>query len=167
MYDSSQWSGFFVMLGGGAAALTGLVFVAMSLNVESITNDATHRFRAIGTLSGFLGIFAICALVLMGGQDRAAVGIEWIVVAVLAGAVYLIGYVQAVRLGGSEQARRLDRVFVGMGLYLGQVVGATLLWAGQTVGIYLASIAIIACLIFLTSGAWLLVVGVGRNQSTG
>ena len=42
MYD-------FVMVGGGAAALTGLVFVAMSLNLAMIAQDATHRFRAIGT----------------------------------------------------------------------------------------------------------------------
>lgn len=165
VYDAAQWNEFFVMVGGGAAALTGLVFVAMSLNVESITRDATHRFRAIGTLSGFLGIFAICALALMGGQNRQAMGIEWAAVAILAGIVYVNGYIQAIRLGGTKNARRLDRVIVGTSLYLGQIVGAALLWAGQIGGLYLASVAMIACLVFLTSGAWLLIVGVVRDRS--
>ena len=76
VYDPAQWNQFFVMVGGGAAALAGLVFVAMTLNVEAITLDATHRFRAMGTLTGFLGIFSVCSLVLMGGQDHQAIGIE-------------------------------------------------------------------------------------------
>jgi hypothetical protein len=164
VYDPTQWNQFFVMVGGGAAALTGLVFVAMSLNVDRITHDAKHRFRAIGTLSGFLGVFAICALVLMAGQSPQAVGIEWTVVAILAGLVVLNGYIQAIRLGGTE-ARRLDRVIVGMGLYLGQIVGAALLWAGHLIGLYVASVAMTACLVFLTSGAWLLIVGVVRERS--
>jgi hypothetical protein len=32
VYNASQWRDFFVMVGGGAAALTGLVFVAMTLS---------------------------------------------------------------------------------------------------------------------------------------
>lgn len=56
-----QWHDFFVMVGGAAAALTGLVFVALSLNLEIVVRDATHRHRAIGTLTNFAGIFVLCA----------------------------------------------------------------------------------------------------------
>ena len=52
VYRAAQWHDFFVMVGTGAAALTGLVFVAMSLNVAAITQDATHRYRAVGNLTG-------------------------------------------------------------------------------------------------------------------
>ncbi|MDP4150786.1 MAG: hypothetical protein Q8927_03815 [Bacteroidota bacterium] len=38
-----QWNNFFVMVGGGAAALAGLIFVAMSINPE-----VTGPFRAVG-----------------------------------------------------------------------------------------------------------------------
>ena len=31
-YDAAAWQGFYVMIGGAAAALTGLLFVAMSLH---------------------------------------------------------------------------------------------------------------------------------------
>ena len=49
IFRPEQWNEFFVMV-GGAAALTGLVFVAMSLNLYVIFHDATHRARAVGTL---------------------------------------------------------------------------------------------------------------------
>ncbi len=52
IFRPEQWHDFFITVGGGAAALTGLVFVAMSLNVSVIARDATHRYRAIGTLTG-------------------------------------------------------------------------------------------------------------------
>jgi len=48
IYRPDQWHDFFMMVGGGTAALTGLVFVAMSLNLRVIDQDATHRYRAIG-----------------------------------------------------------------------------------------------------------------------
>jgi hypothetical protein len=70
-YRPDQWHDFFVMVGGSAAVLTGLVFVALSLNVNVVSQDATHRYRAIDTLTAMTGVFVICALALMGGQDTA------------------------------------------------------------------------------------------------
>jgi hypothetical protein len=91
MYRPDQWHDFFVMVGGGSAALTGLVFVALSLNLESIAKDATHRYRAIGTLAGFTASFIMCALVLMGNQNHLVVGIEWLVVSTFAAVMYVYG----------------------------------------------------------------------------
>ena len=102
IYRPDQWHDFFVMVGGGTAALTGLVFVAMSLNLRVIDQDATHRYRAIGTLTGFMAIFITCALVLMGGQNHKAVGVEWLVVAGVAGVIHVNGYVRAMRGGESS-----------------------------------------------------------------
>ena len=133
-YRPDQWHDFFVMVGGGAVVLTGLVFVALSLNVNVVTQDATHRYRAIDTLTAMTGIFVICAFALMGGQDHRAVGIEWLVVAAISIAVYLHGYVQAVRRGGSIVWLRGRRVVVAAVLYLTQLVGAALLAATASPG---------------------------------
>lgn len=102
-----------VTVGGGAAALTGLVFVAMTLSVAAIRKDPAHRYRAIGTLIGFAAAFVICALVLMGDQDNRASGAEWLVVSAVAAAVYVGGYVQAVRTGENRSAIRVNRVVFG------------------------------------------------------
>ena len=165
-YRPDQWHDFFVMVGGGAAVLLGLVFVALSLNVSVVTQDATHRYRAIDTLSGMAGVFVICALVLMGGQDHVAVGIEWFVVAAISVAVYVHGYVRAVRLGGSVAWLLARRVVVLAVLYVGQLVGAALLVAGHIAGLYVAAVAMVAALAFMISGAWLLVVGVTSASRT-
>jgi modulator of FtsH protease len=164
-YRPDQWHDFFVMVGGAAAVLTGLVFVALSLNVNVVTQDATHRYRAIDTVSGMVGVFVICALVLMGSQDHRAAGIEWLVVAAISFAIYIHGYVQAVRLGGSMVWLRGRRVVVLAVLYLTQLVGAALLVADQVAGLYVAAVAMVAALAFMISGAWLLVVGMTMRES--
>ena len=43
IYKPDERREFFLMVGGGAAALTGLAFVAMSLNLQVIAKDATQR----------------------------------------------------------------------------------------------------------------------------
>ena len=45
MFDAPLWRDYFVMVGGGGAALTGLVFVAMSQHLSVIASDPTHRHR--------------------------------------------------------------------------------------------------------------------------
>ena len=163
-YRPDQWHDFFVMVGGSAAVLTGLVFVALSLNVDVVTQDATHRYRAIDTLTGMTGVFVISALVLMGGQDHRAVGIEWLVVAAISVAVYLRGHVQAVRLSGNMAWLRASRTVVVAAFYLTQLVGAALLVADYIAGLYVAAVAMVAALAFMISGAWLLVVGVTTRE---
>jgi hypothetical protein len=154
-----------VTVGGSAAVLTGLVFVALASNVNVVTQDAAHRYRAIDTLSGMVGIFVICAVVLMGGQDHRAVGIEWLVVAAISLAIYVRGYVQAVRLGGSVDWLRGGRLVVAAVLYLAQLAGAALLVAGHSVGLYVAAVAMVTALAFMISAAWLLVVGATMRET--
>jgi hypothetical protein len=52
IYNPGQWSNFFVLVGTGSAALTGLVFVAVTINLRGVVEDATHRYRAINMLTG-------------------------------------------------------------------------------------------------------------------
>ena len=112
-YRPDQWHDFLVMVGGAAAALTGLVFVALSLNLGVVMSDATHRYRAVGTLTNFAGIFVICALALMGGQNHAAVATEWFVVSSAAGIVYVMGYLRARTSGGSRTTLSVQRTVSG------------------------------------------------------
>ena len=43
IYLPDQWNNFFFMVGSGAAALAGLIFVAMSINHEIILRVTTHK----------------------------------------------------------------------------------------------------------------------------
>jgi len=167
IYQPDQWHDYFITVGGASAALTGLVFVAMSLNPGLIAEDATHRHRAVGTISGFTAIFVVCALGVMGGQDHRAVGLEWLVVSAAATAVYVYGYVQAIRLGESSVGLRSRRLIGGTALHLIEIAGAALLLSGFIAGLYVAAISMVGLLAYMISGAWLLIMGVSPQRSKG
>jgi hypothetical protein len=102
MFDAPEWNDYFVMVGGGAAALTGLVFVAMSLHLADIVSNPAHRHRARTLLTALTTVFIRCGLVLMGGQTARAVGVE-IFVVVRAEVLVVRSLSQALRGSGGEQ----------------------------------------------------------------
>ncbi|MGD1053594.1 MAG: hypothetical protein ABR950_07170 [Candidatus Dormibacteria bacterium] len=165
IYLPEVWGGFFQLVGSGAAALTGLVFVSMSLNLDVIIQDANHRYRAICTLTGLTSVFMICAFAIMGGQNHLAVGAEWAMVASIAAIIYVTGYSRARRAGRSSVGLSFRRLTVGVACYLVQVIGAIVLVSGQTAGLYVASVAMVVNVAFFISGAWLLMVGVQLDMA--
>jgi hypothetical protein len=161
-YMPELWHDFFLMVGGSAAALTGLVFVALSINPRTIGNDATHRYRAIGTLNGYMVAFGICAFGLIQGQNGQVMGLGWIAAAIYALIVYDYGFNRAQEVGRSNVELKSSRVLIGNALYVAQIAGATMLVLGVADGVAVASVAMIVTLAFTTSGAWLLLMGVDR-----
>jgi hypothetical protein len=159
VYEPEQWNNFFVLVGTGSAALTGLVFVALTINLKVVSKDATHRYRAINMVSGFTAAFVISAFALMGHQTNRTLGVEWLLVSLLAAAVNTNGYVQGFRLAGSRYALSVVRVVGGSVCYLGQIIGSLLFLFGFRSGIYVAAVALIVNFYFLVSGSWLLVLG--------
>lgn len=167
IYKPELWNSFFIMVGGGVAALTGLVFVALSIalssNLEDMTEDATHKYRSINTLAGLTGVFVTCGLVLMPDQNHRQIGAELLVLAFLGAASFLYGFRQAFKFGSQPSKARLA---IGTGLYLAELIGALVLVAGSISGLYVAAVAIIANVAFMISAAWLLVVSVYSARMT-
>ena len=156
IFRPGQWSDFFLLVGTGAVTLTGLVFVAMSLNLKEIAIDATHRNRAINTLTGLALVFMRCALVLMGAQNHQAIGAELFVVSGISAAVFVKGYAKAIRLGNGL---RLSRIVGGSLVHLAEMIGAALFYYGHLAGLYIAAIAIVTNTCYMITAAWLLVIG--------
>ena len=160
-----QWDNFFLMVGGGAAALTGLIFVAMSINPEVIIRNSTHKNRAINMLSGFSAIFMACSFALIGRQHLGALGLEWLLLWLVATAIFIRGYVIAIGSSMSSIGLTMPRLAGGTVCYLAQVIAAILLILGYSTGLYIAAIASIVLFAFLISGAWLLIIGVYDYQT--
>jgi len=156
IFRPNQWHDFFLLVGTGAVTLTGLVFVAMSLNLKEIVIDPTHRNRAINTLTGLALVFMRCALVLMAAQNHRAIGAELFVVAGISGAVFVRGYAKALRMGNGL---RLTRIVGGSCVHLAEMIGAALFFFGHLFGLYIAAIAIVTTTCYMVTAAWLLVVG--------
>ena len=156
IYRPEQWSNFFLLVGTGAVTLTGLVFVAMSLNLKVIAGDATHRNRAINTLTGLALVFMRCALVLMGAQNHRAIGAELFVVCGISAAVFVKGYRKAIRM---SDGLRLSRIVGGGLVHLAEMTGAALFFFGYLAGLYIAAISMVTNTCYMITAAWLLVMG--------
>jgi hypothetical protein len=157
IFRPGQWTDFFLLVGTGAVTLTGLVFVAMSLNLKSIAIDATHRYRAINTLTGLALVFMRCALVLMGAQNHTSIGAELFVVSGISAAIFAKGYAQAIRM---SSGLRRSRIVGGSLVHLAEMIGAALFFFGHLAGLYIAAIAIVTNTCYMITAAWLLVIGV-------
>jgi hypothetical protein len=160
-----QWSNFFFMVGGGAAALAGLIFVAMSIKTEIILRDTTHKNRAINMLTGFTAVFMACSFALIANQPLAALGFEWLVLWVVATAIFVTGYVAALRSGMSSIGLSAPRLAGSTVCYLAEVVAAIFLILGYSIGLYIAAVTTIVLFAFFISGAWLLMIGAYENQA--
>ncbi|MGA2970638.1 MAG: hypothetical protein ABSE75_12635 [Acidimicrobiales bacterium] len=156
IFRPGQWTDFFLLVGTGAVTLTGLVFVAMSLDLKVIVIDATHRNRAINTLTGLALVFLRCSLVLMGAQNHHSIGAELFVVSGISAAIFIRGYVKAIRW---SSGLRRSRIVGGTLVHLVEMIGAALFFFGHVLGLYIAAIAIVTNTCYMITAAWLLVVG--------
>jgi len=163
IFRPGQWTDFFLLVGTGAVTLTGLVFVAMSLNLKVIAIDATHRYRAINTLTGLALVFMRCALVLMGAQNHQSIGAELFVVSGISAAIFVKGYTKAIRM---SNGLRLSRIVGGSLVHLAEMIGAALFFLGYLPGLYIAALAMVTNTCYMITAAWLLVIGV-FDQKTG
>ncbi len=162
IYRPEQWSDFFILVGTGAVTLTGLVFVAMALNLKAVAVDATHRNRAINTLAGLALVFMRCALALMGAQNRHSIGAELFLVAGLSMAIFWRGYSKAIKM---SDGLRVSRIVGGSLVHLTEMTGAALFFFGHLFGLYVAAAGMVANTCYMITAAWLLVMGVADQEA--
>jgi modulator of FtsH protease len=87
-FDPERWHDFYVMTGGAAAALTGLLFVAMSLHAREIMANRFFSNRAVGTLMSLASQLLISGAVLIPGQPLTVLGVE-----VEVAALFFLGFI--------------------------------------------------------------------------
>ena len=161
-YQPALWHDYFVMVGGGSAALTGLVFVAMTLHLEEIVNDPVHRHRARTILTGLTAVFIRSALVLMGGQSGHAVAVELIGVLIV---VEVILFNSIRSAASSADPWVLRRTLGSFACLVLEQAGAVVLFLGAAWGLYVVGLGMMSSFVFMVSGAWLLLVGVGKQEA--
>lgn len=70
MAMTDSWSNFFLAIGGAAAALTGLLFIAVSLRPREIRDSSLMLGRARSAFYSFAGITLVALLALAGTASR-------------------------------------------------------------------------------------------------
>jgi|HubBroStandDraft_3_1064219.scaffolds.fasta_scaffold08581_3 hypothetical protein len=76
MTPSADWQNFAVMTGGASGALTGLLFVSVSLNASRIAGHQGLRASTAQTLVLFLAPLVMAMILLVPGQGDGVLGAE-------------------------------------------------------------------------------------------
>ena len=157
------WHDFLVAQVGASAALGGLLFVGLSLNLEKIVSLSGVAERAQITLVMILATLLLGSLLLIPRQEFFPLGAEALVVGV---ATVILG-----THFGLRSIRRTQPEFrgtVARNLFLFEVatipyiIGGTLLVRGDDNGMYWVAAAICISLIKAMLDAWVLLIEINR-----
>jgi hypothetical protein len=158
-YLPGMWRDFGVTVAGLAGALTGLLFVAVSLKSETLARSRSLRSRAAQTLVLFMTA-AIAAIVLVAPQPRPALGAELLALAAVSGIALFVFDRRAGHDQSSGVARYIERASPNMiTAVLVGVTGLTLLLTAGG-GLYWMIPATLASLVGGVINAWLFLVKV-------
>ena len=162
-YTADRWTDFGVGVAGASAALAGLVFVAVSINLSEILKYRNLPGRAGLTLMLIATPLVVGILLLVPGQPGAALAAELLAAGVVIGGSELV---INQRSGRSDQETELTWVLARLAppiVSCGCLVlaGATLL-AQAGGGLYWLVPSVLAAFFFGLINAWVLLVEILR-----
>ena len=165
-YNPAGWHDFYVMTGGAAAALAGLLFVAMSLHAREIMANRFFSNRAVGTVMSLASQLLISGAVLIPGQPLVLLGVE-----VEAAALFFLGFIILQILTRGSEAPAVASTWTHQ---LMEMVGGTL-WillfnaAGVSLlfrvggGLYLLAVVMFFMFAWNIYLAWILITEVSES----
>jgi hypothetical protein len=162
-YTAGAWDGFGTAVATAAAALAGLLFIAVSINLRPILDAPGLPSRAAQTLILFGTPLVTAILLVVPGQSRLLLGLELLATGLVIGGAQIYLDVRTVR-GKEETFRRrlIGRVFpavISCGCLT--LAGATLL-AQAGGGLYWLVPSVLAAIIFGLVNVWVLLVEILR-----
>jgi hypothetical protein len=159
-YDVAEWAEFANTVAGGAAALAGLMFVGLSLNLTEVLSFPGVAARAAATLGLTVAILLLAVFVATPGQDNRILAVEIGVVGLLTA----VGVAAGTR--HQQGAPHRNRALLSMlllfipGLLL--IIGAISLWCQAGGGLYWLTAAVAMGFASATGNAWVLLVEIKR-----
>src|SRR5262249_47251347 len=141
-YSPAQWSDFALAQLGASAALLGLVFVGMSINLKEFVGTSSLVNRALEAIVLLASVLLAATAVLIPEQARDVVGIELLVLGVFVTGVVLRlqagTHAERVSQGsrGPTRASVAFRRLIGLGSSLAIAVAGVLLLAQVGGGLY-------------------------------
>ena len=94
----AEWNTLFAVEAGAAATLTGLVFVAVSINLSRIISVPGLPGRAAESLLQFIEIFLISTVALIPGQPERIFAVEVLAIAVVSWIAQVSGQVRYLKV---------------------------------------------------------------------
>ena len=163
-----DWHDFFLAAAGAAAVLAGLVFVGLSINLDTIMATPTYGLpgRALEALVLLMAVLIVTCLLLVPAQGMVLAGVEVLVVGV-ADWVFIVSiHLRQLRNWQALEAN-LRVSFVGR-IVLSQLATLPFMAAGLAVlswgvsGLYLLVAGVILSFVVAVAEAWVLLVEIHR-----
>jgi modulator of FtsH protease len=162
-YQAEAWADFGVAVAGAGAALAGLVFVALSINLERILAGYRLTARAGHTLMLLAAPLVIALLLLIPGQSESALGTELVVLGAVTGAWLAVLNRPWLRSPEQPLLSWITNSAIPAGLLsVATVVGGLGTITGTLGGLYWLPAGVIAAFVGALLNAWVLLVEILR-----
>jgi hypothetical protein len=162
-YDPSEWTDLFVATASASAALAGLVFVAVSINLERILAFRGLPERALETLLFLVSVLLISVVALVPGQSHVALGVELLVVSLAIDAIVMRQPTIQVEDGEAmRRGWRVSRWALRLVATVPFLIGAVSLIARSGGGLYWLVAGIVLAIAAAVANAWVLLVEILR-----
>ncbi len=162
-YLPAFWSDFSGAAVASSSALIGLLFVAVSINLDEILANSTLTERTLYTMILFTVAFVVGMLLLLPEQPRTALGVELTITGAAAGAALL-----RINRPGKRGEREpqwgwlLVRLMPSVTITMFLVVGGLSLIAGVGGGLYWVAPAVIEAFLAGLTTVWILLIEIRR-----
>lgn len=132
------WHDLFLATAGAAAALLGLIFVAVSLHPHDVERQPAVRLRVRVNLQALAAILALSLCALLPGQGGVMLGVELLLVTAVYVALIVGGSLRTARMAGGLPATTVHRLWAqNTPLLALQVAAGLSLIYGWGPGLYL------------------------------
>ena len=160
-YHPLAWHDFFVGTIGASAAFTGLLFVAVSINLQQILKFPHLPGRAAGTLGVLLSALLISGFALAPAQGNRVLGLEIAATGALV-ATQALWVTPWKRSAADPQSPRFRHLFVLLLPSLAAIAGGLSLLAGGGGGLYWVLAAVLLAFVAASINGWVLLVEILR-----
>ena len=167
MADAMQgWTNFFVAEAGAAAALAGLLFVAVSINLTRILEFANLPARVVESLAAFIAVLFIASFAL-APQPLGVFGVETASTGVILLAINLMAFRADFKAGTIlrrelSSARQVLRIVTNQIPPLPFIIGGVVIAMGHASGLYWLLPGTLIAFLSGLFGAWILLIEIQR-----
>lgn len=162
--DVASWQSAYVLIGGMAATLTGLLFVAVSINLRTVMSRANPDLRhsAIRTFNQFVLIMELAIVYQIPDQNPVTLGVSIMVLSVVALGIIVV----ATRESGVGRTVGRGDSWLSYALFLAFALVGALITTGQFELLFVMVSLVIGTLISAVFSAWQLMVEVGQDDDS-
>ena len=154
-YSAAEWESLFVAEAGASAALAGLLFVALSINLERILKGTGLPGRAGEAIVLLLTVLVVSTFGLVPGQSPRVLGAEVLGFGLLPWLILIGIHVDAVRRhAGPSRGFLVRRIVLAQGAVLPLLIAGVSLLLLTGRGLYWLVPGIVLCLVVAVLDAW-------------